>query len=229
MAYLNHNIPVLTCYIRNEYLFNHKKGHGEYTLCDVHTVTSIEKRVPLFEAFFENGVNWTRRPITSFCWKDCDPVPLNHAMYWNCFSPYVDVQIRQRMAGLRAQLITPKYTKEEGTYMFTLDWGFENKAGITDVNFSETPEHKSGHLFKMDNGNYYIYPNNRIVWYDTAWTKNRISENPGYEIDMTIYDVENMQQMETDNQFMTEFNSAKRTKLTEMADTLRLRKQKQNK
>ena len=75
MAYLNHNLPTITCYIRNEFLFNHKKGHGEVTLCDVHSVASLEKHVPLFEAFLENGVNWTRRPIHAFCWKPDAPVP----------------------------------------------------------------------------------------------------------------------------------------------------------
>ena len=69
MAYLNHDIPTITCFIRNEFLFNHEKGFGDFTLCDVHCVSSIEKRVPLFEAFLENGVNWTRRPIHAFCWK----------------------------------------------------------------------------------------------------------------------------------------------------------------
>ena len=38
--------------------------------------------------------------------------------------------------------------------MFTLDWSWENK-GVPDLNFSETPEHKCAHLFKMENGNYY--------------------------------------------------------------------------
>ncbi len=82
MPYLNHNIPTLTCFIRNEFLFNHTKGHGEHTLCDVHSVASIEKRIPLFEAFLENGVNWTRRPIHAFCWrKDAEELPLTEYMY----------------------------------------------------------------------------------------------------------------------------------------------------
>lgn len=209
MAYLNHNIPVITCYIRNEYLFNHTKGHGEHTLCDVHAVASIEKRVPLFEAFLENGVNWTRRPINAFCWKKDAPVRrLDEHMYWDCFSPYVDVQIRQRMAGLRAQLITPSYEKLEGVYMFSLDWAWESKAGFTDINFSETPEHKCAHVFKMDEGNYFAYPNNRIIWYDDAWTKNRITKNPGFIIDLNVYSVENTRKQETDYQFMTEFRDA---------------------
>lgn len=206
MAYLNHNIPVLTCFIRNEYLFNHEKGYGEYTLADVHSVASIEKRVPLFEAFLENGVNWTRRPINAFCWKkDAPTYPLTYHMFWDSFSPYIDIQVRQRLNGLRADLIDFTGGKHKGNYLFTLDWGWENKAGMTDINFSETPEHKCGHLFKMDDGNYFIYPNNRIIWSDDAWTKDRITSNPGYKIDMTVYSVENSRELESDYSYMTEF------------------------
>lgn len=202
MAYLNHNLPTFTCFIRNEYLYNHEKGHGEFTPCDVHSVASIEKKVPLFEAFLENGVNWTRRPITAFCWEKTAPVvPLEYTMYWDCFSPYIDVQIRTRLSGLKAELITPLNTKEQGTYMFTLDWSWENKS-VLDTNFSESPEHKCGHFFKMDNGNYYCYPNNRIIWFDDAWIENRISGNPGYIIDQTIYSVENKRMIETNNQYI---------------------------
>ena len=192
--------------MRNEYLFNHEKGHREYTLCDVHSVASIEKRVPLFEAYLTNGVNWTRRPITAFCWKKSEPVLLEEAMYWDCFSPYIDVNVRIRMKGLRAKLITPSNEKKWGEYMMTLDWGWENKAMI-DTNFSETPEHKCGHMFKMDNGNFYIYPNNRIIWHDDAWVENLISSNPGYKIDLTTYSVENKRQQFTDDSYMTKFVS----------------------
>lgn len=204
MPYLNHNLPTITCLIRNEYLFNHKKGYGEYTQADVHSVTSIEKRVPLFEAFLTNGVNWTRRPITAFCWKPCEPVPLEHAMYWDCFSSYIDVQIRARLKGLKAQLITPNNTKEWGEYMLTLDWGFENKA-MLDTNFSETPEHKCAHFFKMENGNFYAYPNNRVIWHDDAWVDVPLKQNPGYQIDMNVYSVENKRIKYTDYSYMTEF------------------------
>ncbi len=205
MPFLNHNIPTITCLMRNEYLFNHKKGHGEFTPCDVHTVASMERRVPLFEAFLENGVNWTRRPITAFCWKPDAPIrPLNEHVYWDCFSSYVDVQVRSRLNRLRAKLITPSGEQRSGIYLFTLDWAFENRA-MLDTNFSETPEHKCGHVFQMDEGNYYVYPNNRIIWHDNAWVYNPITKNPGYEIDMNIYSVENRSEMITDNSYITEF------------------------
>ena len=43
-AYLNHSLPDWSCYIRNEFLFNHKKGHGEVTKCDVHVCRKLLKR-----------------------------------------------------------------------------------------------------------------------------------------------------------------------------------------
>lgn len=105
------------------------------------------------------------------------------------------------MAGLRAELIRPDNSKVWGEYMFTLDWAFENK-GLTDFNYSETPEHKCAHIFKVETGNFYAYPNNRIIWYDSAWTLNRIKENPGYEIDATVYSVENKRNFETSDRFI---------------------------
>jgi hypothetical protein len=85
--------------------------------------------------------------------------------------------------------------------MFTFDWSFENKA-FTDFNYSETPEHKCAHLFKVETGNFYCYPNNRIIWYDSAWTFNRISTNPGYLIDTNIYSVEGKRKAETSDEYI---------------------------
>jgi len=131
-------------------------------------------------------------------------MPLEEVMYWDCFSPYIDVNVRARMEGLRAKLITPSNEKKWGEYMMTLDWAWENKAMI-DTNSSETPEHKCGHLFKMDNGNFYIYPNNRIIWHDDAWVDKPLDKNPNYRIDLTVYCVENKRRQFTDDSYMTEF------------------------
>jgi hypothetical protein len=213
MSYLNHNTPVIRCLIRDEFLYNHEKGHGNFTNCDIHCVASMQGLTPLFEAFLENGVNWTRRPLHAFCWSPNAPKrELTDHIYWDSFSNYVDVGVRSRLSGLRAQLITPSNEKLEGEYLFTIDWAFENKAGMVDVSFAETFEHKCAHVFKMDEGNYFAYPNNRIVWYDKAWTHNRITTNPGYKIDETIYSVEGKLKQETDNYYITNFLKQYETK-----------------
>jgi hypothetical protein len=47
--------------------------------------------------------------------------------------------------------------------------------------FQKHSEHKCAHVFKMDNGNYFmLIQTTELVWMDNAWTYNRISENPGY-------------------------------------------------
>ena len=181
MAYLNHNLPPFTCLIRDEYMYDHKKGHGDFSVAEVHSVASMEHKVPLFEALMENGVNWTRRPIMAFCWKEDAPVhPIEMHHYWNCFSPYIDVNVRHRLSKRRAELIDLNGGRHWGEYMFTLDWSWENHAGNLDCNFAEDPEHKCGHTFKMDDGNFFIYPNNRIVWTDDAYITKRLTRNPGY-------------------------------------------------
>jgi hypothetical protein len=144
----------------------------------------------------------------AFCWKKDAPIlPLTEHVYWDCFSPYVDVQVRARLAGLSAELIGPTGTRRKGKYLFTLDWSWENKAGVLDVNFSETPEHKCAHVFAGTDGNYFAYPNNRCIWIDSAWVYNRIRANPGYLIDMTIYSVEDLRSMQTSDHYMTEFTA----------------------
>ena len=65
--------------------------------------------------------------------------------------------------------------------MFSIDWSWESKAGFTDVNFSETPEHKCAHVFKMDEGNYFAFFIQITELYDDhAWTKDRIQSNKVY-------------------------------------------------
>lgn len=210
MSYLNANIPTISCLIRNEFMFNHEKGHGEFTKADVHSVASIQSKTPLFEALLENGVNWTRRPIHAFCWKeDAEVLSLSEYIYWDCFSPYIAVNSRERLFGLRADLISISGVVRQGIYLFTLDWSHENRNNV-DLGFSETPEHKCGHVFKMDNGNYFIYPNNRIVWMDRAFTEDRITSNPGYKIDLNTYSVEGSGFYESDYSYMTEFTENKK-------------------
>ena len=84
--------------------------------------------------------------------------------------------------------------------MFTLDWSWESRA-VTDYSVSETFEHKCAHLFKVETGNYYAYPNNRIIWYDDNYITNRLEKNPGYIIDTNQYSVENSRELKTTDEY----------------------------
>ena len=94
--------------------------------------------------------------------------------------------------------------------MFTIDFGWEDKAAMLDTNFSEDPEHKCAHMFRMDDGNFFAYPNNRTIWYDDAFMEERLTGNPGYLIDQNFYTVENTREDSiTDDSYFTQWEREK--------------------
>jgi hypothetical protein len=81
---------------------------------------------------------------------------------------------------------------------------------MLDTNFSEDPEHKCAHMFRMDDGNFFAYPNNRTIWYDDAFMEKRLTENPGYLIDQNFYTVENTRENSiTDDSYFTQWEQEK--------------------
>jgi hypothetical protein len=76
-----------------------------------------------------------------------------------------------------------------GEYLFTIDWAHP-ESNILDTEHSEIPDqHKCGHVLALDNGNYAIQPNNRILWNISNFTFN--SDIPDYNVQTTEWNVEN--------------------------------------
>jgi hypothetical protein len=100
------------------------------------------------------------------------------------------VKVRERLGGLRADLISVTGVKRQGLYLFTIDWSHQDK-NMVDTGFSETPEHKCGHVFKMDNGNYFIYPNNRIIWRHQSQTPSSDLKIPYFKFSTRKWFCEN--------------------------------------
>ena len=136
-------------------------------------------------------MNWTRRPLTAFCWKKEAPVyPIEMHHYWDCFSPYIDVNVRERLARKRAELVDHNGKKHWGEYMFTLDTCHRDNNTI-DTNFSEhDPEHKSFNVIKLDNGQFAAQPNNRVIWTDQSLIPEK-RLMPDFKVCSQNYTVEN--------------------------------------
>ena len=91
-----------------------------------------------------------------------------------------------------------KFTREKynysgklyyGEYLFTIDW-CHPESNILDCEHSEIPhEHKCGHVMALDNGNYSIQPNNRILWNISNFTTR--DDIPDYKVQTTEWNVEN--------------------------------------
>jgi hypothetical protein len=175
----NINIPPIECMVRGEYLRNMEDSFDKKFPCLVFGMSSIPSRTPLFHFLMEDGGIWWRMPISAFCWKnDATAQELDELVLWDSFSYYCGVAVFDVLKNKKISFISRRGKKYVGDYMFTLDWA-SGPSNHLDTGFSEAAgQHKCGHVIRMDNGNYGIQPNNRILVCDPSFTvkKNLVIE-----------------------------------------------------
>jgi len=194
MAYLNANIPVIYSQIRREYLYDLKEHHGEVEDCIIFGLASITGRPVLFHAIIENGAVFYRLPISAFIQRgfDVQKIPrmrLDELELWDCFSYYPAVTVFDFIAGQECKYLGKDKKFYTGEYLFTIDWAHP-EPNMLDVDHSEIPqEHKCGHFIALNNGNYAIQPNNRMLWHVGNFTTK--DEWPDYKTQTSEWSVEN--------------------------------------
>ena len=199
MSYLNANIPPIYCKIRKEYLYDLREHQGETEDCVVFGLGSISGRALLFHCLLTNGAIYWRLPISAFVQRGfgntlhqrkMEHQDLEDLELWNSFSYYPSVTAFDFLTGQRCKYFSKNKNKVyHGEYLFTVDWAHP-EPNIIDTEHSEIPqEHKCGHVLALDNGNYAIMPNNRILWSIPSFTTS--SSVPDYKVQTTVWNVEN--------------------------------------
>ena len=199
MSYLNANIPPIYCKIRREYLYDLREHKGETEDCVVFGLGSISGRALLFHALLTNGAIYWRLPISAFVQnRRSDTVhsvsmehqDLEDLQLWNSFSYYPAVTTFDFLKGQRCKYFSKNKNKVYyGEYLFTVDWAHP-ESNIINTEHSEIPDqHKCGHVLALDNGNYAVQPNNRILWSIPSFTTS--SSIPDYKVQTTVWNVEN--------------------------------------
>jgi hypothetical protein len=194
MALLNADIPPMYCQVRKEYLYDFKKHHGESEDCVVFGLTSMAGAATLFHIMLPNGAVFFRLPISAFFQKDLDrtkvpDMPVDTLQLWNSFSYYPSVHMFGYLTSQRGKYFGKDKKEHFGEYLFTIDW-CHPETNILDTEHSEIPhEHKCGHVLALDNGNYAIQPNNRILWNISNFTTR--NDVPDYKVQTTEWNVEN--------------------------------------
>lgn len=194
MSYLNASIPPIYCQIRREYLYDLKHNKGETEDCVVFGIASIPGRAVLFHTLLTNGAIFWRLPISAFIQKgfECSRVPNQNLVdleLWNSFSYYPSINSFDFLIGQKCKYLGVDKKFYAGEYLFTIDWAHP-EPNIIDTEHSEIPqEHKCGHVLALDNGNYAIQPNNRILWNVPSFTT--ASHWPDYEVQTSYWNVEN--------------------------------------
>ena len=194
MAYLNANIPVLYAQVRKEYLYDLKSHHGEVEDCVIFGLASMAGKAVLFHCLLPNGAIYYRLPISAFIQRSyaISQVPrmrLDELELWNSFSYYPSVTTFDFLAGQECKYLGKDKKFYTGEYLFTIDWAHP-EPNILDVDHSEIPqEHKCGHFIALNNGNYAIQPNNRVLWHVGNFTTK--TEWPDYKTQTSEWSVEN--------------------------------------
>jgi len=171
--YLNANVPIVECYIRNNFLRNQQDSFDTYSYCCIFGVTSLPKQTPLFTCMTMDGCLWSKAPISAFCSREnVKEQPLTDLCLWDSFSYNISVTTYAQLAGAKVKYIQRDGKEQLGTYCFTLDWTSGDYNEL-DFGYSSLPDQaKVAHFLKLDNGNFSLSPNSRLRVFDSNFGVN---------------------------------------------------------
>lgn len=163
------NIPAASVYVRNEFLYDQQKGHGEYTQGWIFAVRSVKGLALQFFCLLETGAMFTGLPIHAFSTnKKGSSKPLGVHQMWDNLSNDIDVVQLDFIKGMGCKVILRDKTVAEGSYLFTIDYNHKDP-NIPNTGLTHTPnEWKSAHIVELEDGNLIAYPPNRILFMDAS-------------------------------------------------------------
>ena len=194
MSELICNLPAEKVWVRREYLRDLQDGHGEFVEGVWITAKSIAGRAFYFETYLpQYGAMFDKLPISAFLSKPVTPkldMDLPNLQFWNCMDYNVTAIHKQFIGSMDFEVLTRDFGVVKGIYICTLD-NYHNSPDIIDYSTSEIPEeHKSFNLLQLDNGQYCLYPNNRMRIYDNSLTPEK-PKMPDFKVSTVVYQVEN--------------------------------------
>ena len=187
------NLPAQKVWVRKEYLRDHQDGHGEFVEGVWVAAKSIPGRAFYFETYLpQYGAMYDKLPISAFVRSPETPVidmDLANLQFWNCMDYGVMAINKGFIAQMEVEIFTRDHGLQKGKYLFTLD-NYHANPDVIDNNVSETPqEHKSHNCILLNNGQYALYPNNRMRLYDLSLTPEEPTF-PDFKVSTIEYEVE---------------------------------------
>ena len=182
--FITGSIPIEKCYIRKEFLYDEQKGHGEFEECIIFGVNVHKNKAVTFNIHLPNGAVYWERPIHAFCHIKTNPAPkIDIAEFWDAFSYDFTIVEFDYLKWMDTQLFLGDGVILTGKYLFTIDFADLNtKSGHINI----PSERKCLHMSKGTDGNYYLYPNNRMKFIDSSFV-TRPDEIPDYKVNTHQY------------------------------------------
>jgi len=166
VANLSSSTPSIELLVRNQFLYNQKEGFDKYTPGWLVGVRTIKGYATTFYVLLNNGVLFTGLPIHALCSKPSKPMDLQELEMWDSISYDHSVLQFDFLKSMSCQVLLKDKKVYDGKYVFSID--FSSQSGLS--NISETPnEWKVFHFIKLENGNFALYPQNRILFKDASF------------------------------------------------------------
>jgi hypothetical protein len=176
MATLNITIPHFYAKMRIEHMYQHDGRQGMQDVI-IFGAQSISGKALTFHVMTEEGAVRSRVPIHMLAWKEDAPkIPLDHLQLWDCFGYEVTCTVYDYLSQSRVKVVFKDGTQEWGNYIMTFDW-FDNPYS------NEPTQYKAAHLIKLDNGNFALQPNNRLMWRDMSFVTKTFTEKTYWMVD----------------------------------------------
>jgi hypothetical protein len=201
MAHIEHNFFPLKVWVRNEYFYQNKKGHGDLTEGVIISVRCMPGQAALFQVLLNNGVMRDKLPAHALLTEPKIPnpdLPFHYLQLWNCFSYNFTLLHLSYVYDTPVEVFMKDKKMHTGNYFCTINWG-SNDYNL-DLTCAEDPmEHKSHHVILLENGQIALQPNNRIKWSDPSFVTKEFPKTPDYLVNNEFYNCEEFEKWRTED------------------------------
>jgi hypothetical protein len=201
VAYIEHNFFPLKVFVRNEYMYQFKKGHGEFTEGVIISVRCMPGQAALFQVLLDNGVMRDKLPSHALLTEAELPepdLPFHYLQIWNCFSYRFTLTQLSYVYDTNVDVYMKDRQWYKGNYFATINWGSNDIN--TDITLAEDPlEHKSHHIILLDNGQIALQPNNRVRWYEPSFVTKEFPSKPDYLVNNAWFNCEGYDKWHTED------------------------------
>ena len=180
--YLNVSIPTFVAFLDTGFFYNHEPHPDNVVVVvEVFMFTSIPQRCAMFSVMTEFGSQHARVPIHYLrASEKASAFPLDWLQLWDSMSYYASAQIVDYLKNRGAHIMLKDHSVHKAKYMFTVDWclGPQYHAGYGEM----AAGHKCGHVFEGEGGQYFMQPNNRVLWMDGGAFISRELVKPDWQV-----------------------------------------------
>jgi hypothetical protein len=201
MAYIESNFFPLKIYVRNEYLYQNKKGFSEFTEGVIISIRCLPGQAALFQVLLNNGVMRDKLPSHALLTKPEIPnpdLPFHYLQIWDCFSYNFSLIQLNYLPNAQVSVFMKNKKWIDGNYFATINWG-SNDSNTNFTLAEDGMEHKCHHIVLLKNGQIALQPNNRMKWSEASFVTKPFPEKPDYLVNNQIWNCESTEKWATDD------------------------------